>query len=394
MAESSLIGQLDAPSGLGCRGTSGAYYLSKTYFKVKVVKRQIGQTWVNELVELMPTRRPDRNQGYCLDYLASATADEKLHVQMDNDFLLKSISSEAVDQSGYIIKTLIRAAFTGITHVQARGLRADGPPVDLFEGEWDPINPVQSAIVNAALKDTGFCVVVEGATFDLSRQTVDSYCNDPAAAYGVKGAPRGAFEAPPPNDRRLQAKGILYRPRVPHAVYLFVNPTPGRKGKWALAQVASIPIENDQPTVSVGVDRSFFAARKTALVFDQGALRNVCVHKTSELLEVSTIPLEIAKQVVALPTNVIQLKIQSTNNYTQLINAENELIKTQQSHYKALKGIEGEKYAPTGASRADDTGFKPAELPERLPPVKLADVYEAEWNRACTLPAKKSAQDQ
>ncbi len=392
MADSSLIGQADAPSGLGCRGTSGAYYLSKTYFKVKVVKHQLpGGAWVNELVELVPTRRPDRNHGYCLDYLASATADEKLHVKMDNDFLLQSISSEAVDQSGYIIKTLIRAAFTGITHVQARSFRSHkAQPVDVFEGEWDPINKVQSAVVNSALKDAGFCVIVEGATFDLARQTVDSYCNDPASAHAVKNAPREAFEEAPAANRRLHVKGIAYRPRVPHAVYVFVNPTPGKRGRWTLAEVKSVPIENDQPTVSVGVDRSFFAARKTSLVFDQGALRNICVHKTSELLEVSTIPLEVAKNIVALPTNVIQLKVQNTNNYAELINAENELIKTQESHLKALKTGEGDRYGPKGGGQAGNSGFKPAELPERLPPAVLADVTREEWNRVCpqVLPKK------
>ena len=389
MAQSSLIGRPYERSGLGCSSSGGAYYLSKTNFRVRVDRVTKGAEIKNVLADFKVQRRADRDHGYCLDYLASSTADEKFNVKLTDNHLLKFMSSEAVDQSGYIIKSLAGAAFKVIELSLARGARGAADAVEtraiVFEGEWDPTNRVQSAVVNAALARAGYCIVVEGLTFDTHRHSITDYCNDPQSALGHIKPTAESFEGKPVKAPKELGRGVFYRPRVPYRVLMFTNPRPHQKAKWQLAQISTHTIENTQPIVSVGVDRTFFAARRTTLVFDEGHLRNVCVHKTSELLEVSSIPLEIAKGIVAIPGNVIQLKLESTNNDKRIIDAEHQLIKIQESHAKALKSEEHPAVEPPappgGAGDAAATENKVTKTYGSFP--ELKDSALADWNSVC-----------
>ncbi len=146
------------------------------------------------------------------------------------------------------------------------------------------------------------------------------------------GRPRVVF-------RRPDGRGVLYRPRVPYNYYLFVRHLERGQVRWKLRRTATLLLENRSPIISVGVDRSFFASRRTALLFDDGVLKNVCIYKSSELEEVATIPLAIAENLVKLPSHVLQLRLENTNNFKQLVDTQNRLIAAQRAHLSFVQGV-------------------------------------------------------
>lgn len=368
MAASIPIG---SPSGLGCSTAAGGYYLSKTHLQVVVERWGRGPgtaasgsksaqltnpsrprlTWY-KLKEVGFTRVADRRHGYCLDYIASPTTDEKVVVLKDRGTqLLSQISTQAIDQSRYILTTLINAIFTGIAGIEGADFRASPPagevdaPIGVaFNGEYDPFDVEQSAIVNNALSALGFCLVLEGHTFDLSRDTIDAYCSDPSRALAGRNVPRRGPDdiektnGPGPDIFRQPAmRGVLYRPRVPYNYYLFVRHLEQGRVRWKLRQTATVALENRSPIISIGVDRSFFASRRTALVFDSGVLKNVCIYKTSELEEIVKVPLAIAENLTDLPGNILQLRLENTNNFKRLVDVQERLIKAQADHVKVIR---------------------------------------------------------
>jgi hypothetical protein len=405
MTASTLI---DQPSGLGCSSAAGSYYLPKTLLKV-VVKRYEAGPGANHLLTgpatstfyklegVTPVAVPDRKQGYCLDYIASPTTDEKVWVKTDEKQLLSQISTQAIDKSGYILKTLISAVFRGIAGVQGAAFRAGETDRELglaFSGEYDPFDVEQSAIVNNTLSALGFCLVLEGHTLDLSRDTIDAYCSDPSRALAGRMVSRrpsqnldkdaapseGVFRQPP-------SAGVLYRPRVPHNYYLFVRHLERGQVKWKLRQTATVLMENRAPIISVGVDRSFFALRRTALLFEKGVLKNVCIYKSSELEEFAQIPLFIVDQLAELPTNILMLKVTNTNNYKNLVDTQKSLIETQRDHLKVIRGSDPTRGNPTDPSQWKNATQSKVTTPQDVT-VAASDGEDpkkdpSDWDKLC-----------
>lgn len=418
MMDSALLPSHASHTEANCASNLGAYYLPKTYLKVVVARVTVRTKndkaivdQYNEIQEVKQVRKPDRSQGYCLDYLASPTAKEKIGVVRNKDFLFEYITTESLDQSGYILKTLIRSLFIGLsgnkdftpfrfdeaTHVTARHI--------VFEAEYDPFDVKQSAMMNDALTPFQLCLVLENHTFDPRAHTINSYCNHPKSVI-KKEVAAGSYAVDKLPDVRKHARGIVYRPRLPYNLYAFTRS--GAKGNgakaghhghsatWSLAATEIVLLENEAPNLVIGIERTFFSNRRATLVFDDGWLKNVCIHKTSELLQLSEIPLEIAGSIAALPTNILQVRIENTTNHKNLVAAEQQLIQTQMKHLEFLKDP-AKTYAPAGTERTTKTdkwtnlpnGTVPTDIAPHAWPRTSAASGAPEWNICPTVSARK-----
>lgn len=479
MLDSSLLEPGNERSAAGgqpiCTSHTGAYYLSKAFFRVKVDRNPAAAGIPERLTfaGLEINYRPDRTKGYCLEYAASPTAHDKVKVfkvkasrqvkvkegepsktvvdprsdlAASGSDLLHAITTDAIDESAFILKTLIRTLFIGISGnpgfnttgtVQGRSLNAvvppdsDTQPIRILDAEYDPFNLAQSALVNDSLSRLGFCVLLQGVSVPLLRsnghhhhhhsikdhgytpETINSYCDDPQRItmrnFEYAQALLKAEEAPAVR----QTRGIFYRPRIPFTVHLFLKPNRKVPGGWELRGSEVVELENISPVVSVGINRAFFAQRKTTVVFDRGVVKNVCIFKTSELAAFVEVPLEIAKSVVALPANIIQVKIDSTANDQRLLKAQNTLLKTEISRLKLEKSATdaSTSYTPTADLAAQATKAQAvnqqnqninsqaavASLLEEQLALQLADnkssYYElnADFSAACPEPTAKTA---
>ena len=336
---------IDEAADVGCESSGGHYSLSRTLISILVSKTN--GTIKFEGAGTVPYA--DTAHTYCLDYLANPTADDIVKIDRSEKGLLQHVSTDALDQSRFILEAIIRTIFVGITGAPGFDPRASigDDSKDrkvIFSVEYDPFDAEQTAFVNAGLNKHGFCVVLKGFTFDHRRTTTNRYCDNPL--YEVKRAPPRWFTndgqplapraAEPVTEPKL-LRGLLYRPKIAYTYYLFSKKNKRLPGGWELRSAEAIGLENISPILSVGVDRSFFAQRKTVIHFTDGILQNICVYKTSELEEAINIPFAIASSLVAVPTQFLQVRIDQTNSDRRLVEAETQLLKVQNAHLEALE---------------------------------------------------------
>lgn len=439
MVQSDLIGEVGSGSA-ECASNAGTYHLPKTLLRITVE----GAEYVGDQkkfkqrsdtdayrISVKSVRVADKRFHYCLDYLTLATSADTVQVKKYSNIvdsaagererkftnsygttLLGVVTSNAIDQSRFTLNTLIKAVFivaSGNPNYQIAGQakslfdpnNAEARFAKVFHYDLDAFDPVDSARMNASLNDLGYCLILEHYTFDVSHDTINSYCDDP-----VRSLQRHPKEAPSyengddgqrktgqrPTEKVSHARersqdyvsekstirGIFYRPRIPYNYFLFIKKNRQAAGGWRLAATAPVPMENIAPVISVGLERAIFSQRKTSLIFDEGMLVSGCIFKTSELQEAINVPLTLVKAVIALPANIVQVRIDQTLGKAQLRKAETELIKTQTQNIAFEREIqkavaEGRPAKPlsdqpaAGTHTHEDPRKDPSVVPNRDP---------------------------
>ncbi len=335
MSYSALI---NANSGqLGCETNAGVYYLGQTFLRV-IVNNTAG-TDNYYLAGVQTQRRVDRKHGFCLDYRSSLTAEEAFIVKKTDQGLLKAITSNSDDKSVDIAKTLIQTFFVGLSGNAAfpsadaigkSSIRSRVSATQVVDQVYDPYHEADTALLNNSIKDYGFCLVIEEQVFNSAYKGINDYCDAPLRHTSVEDAlKRTAKTGGPLPSVHDDRHGIFYRPRRTRTIYLYIKQDLLSKGGWKLRASQAIAIENTSPVMFVGIDRTFFATRKTTALFDDGALTDITIKKDSELAGFVQIPLYIAQSVVALPAQIIQVRIDQTNQRQKLITARENLIKAE-----------------------------------------------------------------
>ena len=416
------------PDG-ACHNSAGFYYLPKSQILVEVKKGAKlkdgttsevagSSTQVWHEVAVSRTRIADPSFGYCLDYLGRINYDDVVSVKKyQNQPILGVIIGDSLDKSRQIFETLVQTVFTAIsgnpdpgfsTSTVTRSYMTDVKQVvTVFKGEFDPFDPERSAIINESLRKFGFCLILENHTFDINHADIDNYCDAPHVVHAQthKRAFEYAYKAPERGGPLVHVsghpaprmeRGIFYRPRAPYQYYVFVKSNMQARGGWRLRASKVIEMENISPVLSVGLLRAAFTQRKTALIFDEGMLRDVCIFKKSELQQAVQIPLFVVQSVVALPANVFQVRIDQTNGMADLINAQDELVKTQSVYLAKLNNLTGgpasadavpatKKYARQVKEQAGDFASEAAGYAERTSPEDAAqnNPLANDWRNIC-----------
>ena len=285
-----------------------------------------------------------------------------------------------------------RLFYDGTCATDARKDKPECKAVTAFKAEFDPFDPVESARVNQALKDFGFCMLLGQLTFNTAQATIDSYCDGPQPTFARAPVPKLEYV-----HKNPEVKGIFYRPRVPHNYYLFVKKNPLKRhgrfataGGWELQKTTPVEMENISPVLSVGIERAAFTERQTVLAFDEGELKNVCIFKKSEFVEAVQIPLQVAQSVVALPANIVQVKIWDSNSDAALIQAQNKVLRAQQGLLQQQYNVKADEVPASGvgeikkakAPTSASPGFTPFEIGQQIEPTPYASLTEA-WRSIC-----------
>ncbi|MGP0094257.1 MAG: hypothetical protein ACLPKB_30570 [Xanthobacteraceae bacterium] len=244
IADSSLIdpGAAAGAPGVECSSRLGSYALPKSFVHVIVGQTDPKSTPQLAFADLNNVafdivRRPDPVLTFCLDYLASAFANDDISVTKylppdGNEFsgrqFLGSVLVNSTDQSAQIIRALIRTASVLISgNPNYRDVQLDSKPQILADLEYDPFDTRESAIVNERLTALGICLVLEGFTFDMRAYNVDQYCNSPP--IGWRHPPRVAELYAAASQERVvpHTASILYRPRQAYRVAVYKKPDRG-----------------------------------------------------------------------------------------------------------------------------------------------------------------------
>ncbi len=357
---------------IGCRTTLGGYFLPKTFLNVKVAKVGAAGTRPEYVLHhLAPIVKPDNRHGFCLDYLASPFSSDQVIVRRAKSGvgtqLLQVVASNAYDQTSFIIRRLIRAAFTMLANRSTRALGASEVFEPLADVEFDPFDVRQTAVINDRLRKYGFCLVLENYSFNPALGSVERYCRNPLEFARRDTAFARLYAAYEAEGIKPNQAGILYRPRAVYQVRIYAKDDPDGGGPWRLRKTEMVPFENISPVLSLRVDRTVFAKRKTALLFDDGALTSVCIYKSSELEAAVEIPLELVKAVVALPAEILKVQYDQVADSNNLLDAEKKLLAAQNKYLAVLHAKDTGATIPNattvGATTLTAIGDTPFELP-------------------------------
>jgi hypothetical protein len=103
-------------------------------------------------------------------------------------------------------------------------------------------------------------------------------------------------------------------------------------------QSTTVQLENMSPVISLGITRAMFAGKRVNFIFEAGALKTVCLSKTSELQGFVEIPLAISKAIVAVPESIVSVQIGRLSDQRNLIQAQQKLYNFQQAYLQTLAG--------------------------------------------------------
>lgn len=386
-----------------CHSTLGAYYLPRTYVHIKVSQVFVGGKLSENRIDLIDTiTRPDTKRMFCLDYLASSLAHDHVKVRKTSSTatsgsqLLSTVASSSVDQTSLVVRTLIRAVFVGISgfRVAQKSEGTNQVIEPLGEFEFDPFDQVQSAIINDRLRQHGFCLVLETYTFGQPTTMADRYCRNPQKFMQTETAFGRSYVEFNSSLVAPVTPGILYRPRASYQLNVYAKDDPKSSDPWLLRRTMTIQAENISPVLSIGVDRAMFTLKQIALIFDKGALHNVCIVKKSEAVEAIKIPLEIVKGIAALPTEMLKIDYDNITKSHALAKAEYDLIAAQRQLIAIQKDANQKTAsAPTAATIAAPSAFAiPAGYTDATAPALPADALA--FSDSCTanaaLPAKSA----
>lgn len=330
-----------------CESSLGSYVLPKT--KLVFTIKQNLESQVSVLQQVKELRVPDDPQRYtfCIDFLENGFADDKVQVRRTSDSgplaaasrtsggFLDLVASHSVDMTGVVLTKIIRAIFiylsgnAGFISGRAADVNDDSTWTTVLEPTIDPFDAESMAQWNKSMRRYGFCIALADFSFNVDTVEYGRYCDDPVNVGRANPSPKQAQIATIRDAPIKKVPAIYYRPRIAYPVTIFINPDPLGHGEWRPGRTAFVEMENISPVLALRVDRAFLAVKKTALIFEQGRLRNVCLVKGSEVRGAVTPIVELVSGLVQLPSATISAEIALLQKSQTVYDAERQVIEMQ-----------------------------------------------------------------
>lgn len=367
----------DPKLGTPCDSRLGSYALPRGYLRIQVgldgTKKTPGIVEQAGKLPIQIIRHPDPALTFCADHVNSYAADDRIDMlkwplapdagdkktaKEQKGAFLGAVTVNATDQSVFIINSLIRALFIGLSGSPDFGesrslIQSTEIVADL---EYDPFNPVEAAAVNARLTKLGYCVVLEGYSFDSSVISLNQYCNDPERSSGAVTMVTKAYMRVVDQPLSPHLAGIHYRPRQPYRLMTFQRSDKHRE--WVLSRMDTVELENLSPVMTLAIQRAAFAGRSAYFLFDEGALKTACLSKKSEIEGFVQIPLEISRSLLELPGTIFKVQIDQFSNLNDLANVQQQLYLAQKAQMAAA--VSGTYTGPSGTNAQYQSSLYPS----------------------------------
>ncbi|WJI42195.1 hypothetical protein NL532_15940 [Mesorhizobium sp. C120A] len=335
-------GNHKSENGFACQNSAGAYALPKHVLKFDVTYTEAdpdpakGTPARYDIGAVEIVAQPDPTRIYCLDFLASAWAEDKVNIQRDTGpdkrggLLLEQISTSNHDQTLDIANQIVDAAATVAAAAGTRGA------VDVIDKklvtarfEVDPFDRTQMLRVNAALRDLDYCLFLEPANDPYVPKWENDLCSGyrPQAKkefpyYGLDIIDRN----PPPKSDGI--KGVLYKPLLTHKLVTMKRNRDPVGPAWQLFGSQRVTMANAAPAMMLEIKRSAFVTRSMKIKFEDGSLQSVSVSKPSEANALADFVLRTAQVVISIPVRALVIGKTDAENKTMLIAAQAELLAT------------------------------------------------------------------
>lgn len=228
----------------------------------------------------------------------------------DNGFLTQvavDVDDKSADFVGKIVDTLGAGVKLAEFPSPARLLEADGEITRTIQLTIDPYTSPHCADIWK--EQAGDELIITVSTAGAARTTVDSRSEE--------------------DIEEFCAGKICYPALVSKRIRI--------DGPADTADEKIIIIPDPQHLILIDIERAA-AVRKTLTVdFTNGMLSKLTVNKPSEALAVANIPFNVISKIIALPSELIQLKIDTTTKEKDLLEAQKNLLDAQKSLIEAME---------------------------------------------------------
>lgn len=250
-------------------------------------------------LQLTTSVRYIQDPGYffTLKYLPMTTFDDNIDVKLTEQGFLDAILVTTTDKKREIVGKVIEIA-------------KEIAKIATFPGAVKKIEDKKKKVPNIDVEfDPDLFLNAERGT---ERRILEDRFFKP---YNIKVQlkrtfPHGRFTKQGPTDQ----KGIYYRPLLPYELSVEYEAE-------AIYKNETILLPNEAPIMAIDLTRGAFIKKAMTLNFKNGILTQITVDKPSEVLAALDIPLDIAKAIVSLPTELIQFKVTYSSENKKLYDA-------------------------------------------------------------------------
>lgn len=292
---------------------------------------------------------PDPSARYVADLAHNYTRDDNIKLSVTNG-LLTSSTATATDQLPNILLSI--AQIIGITSatVPPRMLpRFPAPPVqpDVSECKpykvslvFDPSDPVETAaqLSKLASKTPGFIVHV-GSVSSNALPAPPAEPSKPTVPHCPGGTCSGLYyRVPTTIDTHLESQQLSN---------CEINSAP-------VAYSAPVVVPDSRYTYLMPTRAGAFTTSKLTFAFKDGMPVDYSIEQPSEIASIASIPVQIAKALISVPAEMLQLRVNHDTQANALINARTAELQAQLDQLKAKQALD-QAQAAAAATPASPT---------------------------------------
>ncbi|MDD5168095.1 MAG: hypothetical protein PHN75_04695 [Syntrophales bacterium] len=299
------------------------------------LKDKIGD-WIETVSITQLPVVPDPTARYTAELNHWYTRDDNLKLTTSNG-ILSSSSVSSTDQMPNIILSLAQAiaAFGGVLPPTIVKMAPTREPTEACKGYsyskiFDPAAGTEVKQVQEDLKG-------KNAAFELSVESKNaSSLNKGATTEG------GCIK----NNNLIKgvSKGLVYRAPIP--VQIRVSPTdvPGCiSNQKTSAQSTVVVVPDSASAFVISVEAGAFTTSNYTLAFKDGMPTDFNITRPSEVNAFASIPVNIAKALISIPTELIKLRFDYNSEKNAIIGTQTDELKAQLDLLKAQRDLDAEK---------------------------------------------------
>lgn len=294
---------------------------------------------------------PDPKERYLARLSHWITHADSLKIGTTDAGLLKTVSGTSTDKTGAILEDTAKAIIAGLkasvgmpgTTVASSHLETPDPcslvsafATQAFSYEYtlNPSETTERTSMNCTLQKLG-------SAFRISAKKVaDVGSGQAGSGPASSGAAPPVPATPVANLESCHCvKGLVYRRPVRWEFSIEKVSDVGKPG--VPIRTTTILLPNEGPAMVASMETGPFIPTSYDIAFQDGMLTKWDVDRPSELYAIIQIPLNILKDVIALPTQLIQLKLDYSSKDVDLLKSEKAQVEAAAALKKAVESSPG-----------------------------------------------------
>lgn len=267
---------------------------------------------------------PDPRYMFSLSHLSDIFADDQVTITLAANGLLTKVETTSEGKAGQVLlklaelaKEIMKASAGLPTDVKALDLKKEPFHYDVI---LDPTDAKAVGALNEDLNKRGCNLLIDVRPPEFPSAT--------GVAQSETQTPRPAGGTSNPNDPPTAVRnGIFYRPALPYIISFKTKDESRATESIRTAQTIYLP--NAAPVLAFDIKRPAFVKFTQTVEFENGMLKSSSVTKPSEAVGFVSIPVELAKSIVAIPSELFKFRVETIQGEVGVLEAQRKLLEAQ-----------------------------------------------------------------